>query len=138
MAANLSLVMDDTDKVRALYADTLDQKLAILPPDINQSAYRFEPVDAKTLRYGLGGIKGTGEQARLALLTSLAVAAGRQDILNREVQQGSFSRGGLAELRDDYARVYGLAEQVYAGWGDYRQKTDLIGRRIPVFRLTPR
>jgi deazaflavin-dependent oxidoreductase (nitroreductase family) len=39
---------------------------------------------------------------------------------------------------DDYARVYGLAEQVYAGWGDYRQKTDLVGRRIPVFRLTPR
>jgi deazaflavin-dependent oxidoreductase (nitroreductase family) len=39
---------------------------------------------------------------------------------------------------DDYARVYGLAEQVYAGWSDYRLKTDPIGRRIPVFRLTPR
>ena len=24
------------------------------------------------------------------------------------------------------------------GWGDYRLKTDLIGRRIPVFRLKPR
>jgi len=39
---------------------------------------------------------------------------------------------------DDYARLYGLAEQVYAGWSDYRVKTDPIGRRIPVFRLTPR
>jgi deazaflavin-dependent oxidoreductase (nitroreductase family) len=38
---------------------------------------------------------------------------------------------------DDYARLYGLAEQVYAGWGDYRLKTDAIGRRIPVFRLKP-
>lgn len=63
MAANLSLVMDDTDKVRALYADSLDQGLAILPPDVNASAYRFEPVDATQVRYGLGGIKGTGEQA---------------------------------------------------------------------------
>ena len=36
---------------------------------------------------------------------------------------------------DDYARLYGLAEQVYAGWGDYRLKTG--GRRIPVFRLKP-
>jgi F420H(2)-dependent quinone reductase len=35
---------------------------------------------------------------------------------------------------DDYARLYGVAQEVYAGWGDYRQKT---GRRIPVFRLTP-
>jgi deazaflavin-dependent oxidoreductase (nitroreductase family) len=39
---------------------------------------------------------------------------------------------------DDYAYLYGLATQVYAGWGDYRLKTDPIGRRIPVFRLTPR
>jgi deazaflavin-dependent oxidoreductase (nitroreductase family) len=36
---------------------------------------------------------------------------------------------------DEYNRVYGLAEQVYAGWSDYRLKTD---RRIPVFRLKPR
>lgn len=38
----------------------------------------------------------------------------------------------------EYARVYGLAEQVYAGWGDYRLKTEPIGRHIPVFRLKPR
>jgi deazaflavin-dependent oxidoreductase (nitroreductase family) len=39
---------------------------------------------------------------------------------------------------DEHARLYGLAEQAYAGWGDYRRKTDSIGRHIPVFRLTPR
>jgi deazaflavin-dependent oxidoreductase (nitroreductase family) len=39
---------------------------------------------------------------------------------------------------DEYARLYALAEQVYAGYGDYRRKTDTLGRHIPVFRLTPR
>jgi deazaflavin-dependent oxidoreductase (nitroreductase family) len=39
---------------------------------------------------------------------------------------------------DEHARLYGLAEQVYAGWSDYRLKTDPIGRHIPVFRLKPR
>ena len=39
---------------------------------------------------------------------------------------------------DEHARLYGLAEQYYAGWSDYRQKADPIGRQIPVFRLTPR
>ncbi len=39
---------------------------------------------------------------------------------------------------DDYARLFGLAEQVYAGYGDYRAKTAPVGRRIPVFRLTAR
>ena len=39
---------------------------------------------------------------------------------------------------DDYARVYGLAMQAYAGWRDYLEKTAPVGRRIPVFRLKPR
>jgi deazaflavin-dependent oxidoreductase (nitroreductase family) len=39
---------------------------------------------------------------------------------------------------DEYARLYGLAEQVYAGYGDYRVKTAAIGRHIPLFRLKPR
>lgn len=37
----------------------------------------------------------------------------------------------------DHAYLYGLAERVYAGWRDYRLKTEPIGRRIPVFRLRP-
>ncbi|TQC41650.1 nitroreductase family deazaflavin-dependent oxidoreductase [Rhodococcus sp. WS4] len=39
---------------------------------------------------------------------------------------------------DEYARLFALAEQVYAGYGDYRAKTASIGRQIPVFRLKPR
>ena len=39
---------------------------------------------------------------------------------------------------DEYARLYGLAEQVFAGYGDYRVKTAAIGRHIPLFRLKPR
>src|SRR6185503_1215167 len=31
--------------------------------DINASAYRFVPVDARTLRYGLGAVRGTGQAA---------------------------------------------------------------------------
>ena len=63
MAANLSLAMDDTDKVKVLYEDSLTNGLSVLPPDINTSEYRFIPIDAQTIRYGLGAIKGTGEAA---------------------------------------------------------------------------
>jgi len=63
VAANLSAVMDDTDKVRQFYEDGVANGLAILPPDINQSHYRFVPVDAKSVRYGLGGVRGTGQGA---------------------------------------------------------------------------
>ncbi|CAH2791954.1 MAG: DNA polymerase III alpha subunit (EC [uncultured Paraburkholderia sp.] len=69
MAANMSLAMDDTDKVKILFEDCLTNRMAVLPPDINLSAYRFEPVAesdgkrSKTIRYGLGAIKGSGQNA---------------------------------------------------------------------------
>jgi len=63
MAACLSADMDDTDKVNIFYEDCKINGISILPPDINQSAYRFFPVDDKTIRYGLGAVKGTGEAA---------------------------------------------------------------------------
>jgi DNA polymerase-3 subunit alpha len=82
MAANMSLVMDDTDKVRALYADTLDQDVRILPPDVNASAYRFEPVDVKRIRYGLGGIKGTGEQAIESIIAARTAGGPFRDLFD--------------------------------------------------------
>jgi hypothetical protein len=49
MAANLSLVMDDTDKVRELRDDAIAQGLDMLQPDVNASNYRFEPVDTRQI-----------------------------------------------------------------------------------------
>jgi len=63
LAANLSAVMNDTDKVKQFVDDAQAHGVVVRAPDINDSNYRFEPVDAKTVRYGLGGIKGTGEAA---------------------------------------------------------------------------
>jgi deazaflavin-dependent oxidoreductase (nitroreductase family) len=39
---------------------------------------------------------------------------------------------------DEYARLFELAERVYAGYTDYREKTADTGREIPIFRLSPR
>jgi DNA polymerase-3 subunit alpha len=63
MAANMSAIMDDTDKVQQFHEDAIANKLVMLPPDIHASEYRFVPVDEKSIRYGLGGVKGTGESA---------------------------------------------------------------------------
>ncbi len=63
LAATLSSEMADTDKLQLFWIDSLQNGLAFLPPDINRSVYRFIPVDGRTIRYGLGAIKGTGESA---------------------------------------------------------------------------
>ena len=43
-----------------------------------------------------------------------------EDILNREVQAGTFSRGGLPELREEYARVYRDPAAIHGMCEDYR------------------
>ncbi|MBI5921391.1 MAG: DNA polymerase III subunit alpha [Betaproteobacteria bacterium] len=68
MAATLSSELADTDKVQFFYQDSIANGIAFLPPDINSGGIRFEPVDARTIRYGLGAIKGTGEAALGAIL----------------------------------------------------------------------
>jgi len=76
MAANLSLAMDDTDKIKILVEDATDIcGLQLLPPDINLSVYRFTPVGepgkkAKQIRYGLGAVKGSGQNAIEAIIVA--------------------------------------------------------------------
>jgi DNA polymerase-3 subunit alpha len=69
-AANLSAVMDDTDKVRQFYEDAAANGLKVLPPDVNSSDYRFVPVDRGTVRYGLGAVRGTGQAAIESIISA--------------------------------------------------------------------
>ena len=68
IAATLSSEMADTDKVQFFFKDGKDSGLTFLAPDINSGGVRFQPVDAKTIRYGLGALKGTGEAALTSIL----------------------------------------------------------------------
>ncbi|QZA76455.1 DNA polymerase III subunit alpha [Deefgea tanakiae] len=65
MAATMSSELDNTEQLKVFYDDCLDKKnkLVILPPDLNESFYRFVPVGKKQIRYALGAIKGVGESA---------------------------------------------------------------------------
>ncbi len=111
-AANLSAVMDDTDKVHQFFEDALDSGLKVLPPDINASEYRFVPVDQKQVRYGLGAIKGTGEAAILAIIKAREAEGAFRDlfefcrrvdkrIMNRRVLE-SLIRAGAFDSIDDH------------------------------------
>jgi DNA polymerase III subunit alpha len=63
MAAVLSSDMDNTDKVVILIEECRQMKLAILPPNINVSDYRFTANNNNHIVYGLGAIKGVGQAA---------------------------------------------------------------------------
>jgi DNA polymerase-3 subunit alpha len=66
--ANMTIEMDDTDKLKVLFEDAQKFGISFDPPDVNRGTHRFEPVSDKVIRYGLGAIKGTGQQAIEAIV----------------------------------------------------------------------
>lgn len=67
--ANMTVEMDDTDKLKVLFEDAIKNfGLSFEPPDVNRGVYRFEPISDKVIRYGLGAVKGTGQQAIEAIV----------------------------------------------------------------------
>jgi DNA polymerase-3 subunit alpha len=67
-AANLTTDMGNTDRLKQLIEDAKRFDIHILLPDINSGLPGFEPVDKKTIQYGLAAIKGTGEKAIEAIV----------------------------------------------------------------------
>lgn len=77
MAAMLSAVVDKTEEVvkyigecRELgrYAPEHGRGLEVLPPDVNESEWKFTPVSEREIRFGLGAVRGLGEAAVRAIL----------------------------------------------------------------------
>ena len=91
-AANMTVEMDDTDKLKALLNDAKTFGVTFEPPDINRGVYRFEPVEDRRVRYGLGAVKGTGQGAIEAIVAA------------REGTQGQ-GGGSFRSLFDFCARV---------------------------------
>ena len=69
-AANMSVEIDNSDKLKALLVDAKTFGVTIETPDINAGTYRFEPLSATSVRYGLGAIKGTGHGAIEAIVAA--------------------------------------------------------------------
>jgi len=70
MAAVLSSEMQNTDSIVFLIDDCRNNKLEVLPPSVNMSLYHFHASDEQTIVYGLGAIKGVGEQAMQSVIDS--------------------------------------------------------------------
>ncbi|NBT06371.1 MAG: DNA polymerase III subunit alpha, partial [Betaproteobacteria bacterium] len=98
------------------FEDARVNGITILPPDVNASDYRFVPVDARSVRYGLGGIKGAGEGAIQSLIsarqtggafTSLFDFCARVDrrLANRKTLEALIRGGAFDALHADRAAM---------------------------------
>ena len=66
-AANLSAEIGSTDGIVKVLGDCQESGIAVLPPDINESAESFAAA-GPAIRFGLAAIKGVGEAAARSVL----------------------------------------------------------------------
>jgi len=111
VAATLSSEMANTDKVQFFYNDARENGIVFLPPDINLGGVRFQPTDGRTIRYGLGAIKGTGDSALSVILKARAEGGPFTDlfefccrvdkrVVNRRVIEALIRAGAFDSLDD--------------------------------------
>jgi len=123
MAATLSSELDKTDKLYEFYQDCLDNKLVLLPPDINESFYRFVPVQEKKgelggeIRYALGAIKGIGqnvvdaivaEREQNGIYTDIVDFCRRVDkkVINKRTLENLIKAGAFDALEPNRAKLF--------------------------------
>ncbi|HZI99535.1 MAG TPA: DNA polymerase III subunit alpha [Gemmatimonadaceae bacterium] len=70
MAALMSAMIGDTDSVVKYINEARELGIEILPPDVNESGYKFTVVGEKRIRFGLGGIRNVGKSAIDSILAA--------------------------------------------------------------------
>ncbi len=68
MAALLSSEIGNTDKVVQYINEARELDLEILPPDVNESGFKFTVVSDHRIRFGLGAVRNVGEGAIASII----------------------------------------------------------------------
>ena len=124
MAALLSSCIGDTDSVVKYIAEARELGIEVLPPDVNESGYKFTVVGDRRIRFGLGAIRNVGRTAIDSMLqarsekpfTSIFDLCERVDlrICNKRVFEALIHSGaldGLGGHRAQYGAILDSAMQ---------------------------
>jgi len=124
MAALLSSEIGDTDKVVQYINAARELDLEVLPPDVNESGYKFTVVGDRRIRFGLGAVRNVGRGAiesiiaagRERRIASLAELAERIDLrlCNKRVLESLVSAGACDSLDGHRAQLFAALDDVLA------------------------
>ena len=119
IAGNMCLVMNQGEKMRELVEDAREMGVTVLQPDINISEWFFTVPDEKTVRFGLGAIKGVGQNIVEDLLHERLLngpfldifdVAARVHSMNRNVLEQLIKAGAFDSLDKDRGKLFGNVE----------------------------
>lgn len=135
MAAVLSSDMDNTDKVVGFIEECRRLQLDIVPPNVNLSQFRFEVDADNRVIYGLGAVKGVGENAIDSILSARAEAGPFTDFIdfcrridlrkvNKRVLEALIKAGALDVLGTHRANLMAAIERVVSAVEQEQQNAE--------------
>jgi len=120
MAALLSSCIGDTDSVVKYINEARELGLEILPPDVNESGYKFTVVGDKKVRFGLGAIRNVGKAGIDSILAArnerpydtLFDLCARVDLrlCNKRVFEALIGSGSLDSLGGHRAQFHAILD----------------------------
>ncbi|MFI5234840.1 MAG: DNA polymerase III subunit alpha, partial [Gemmatimonadales bacterium] len=118
MAALLSSEIGDTDKVVQYIREARELGLEVLPPDVNESGFKFTVTGERRLRFGLGAVRNVGEGAIASIIAGRALAPYRTltefaagidlRLCHKRVVESLVAAGALDAMGDRAALAAGL------------------------------
>ncbi|MET0382811.1 MAG: DNA polymerase III subunit alpha [Burkholderiaceae bacterium] len=145
-AANMTIEMGDSDKLKVLLADAKQFGIEFTPPDVNVCVHRFEPAPGregdKLIRYGLGAVKGTGQGAVEAIVAAREGRTAQSDVarpfaslfdfarrvdrsrVNKRVVDALVKAGGFDRLHPDRASALASVGLAF-DWADAQAAHEL-------------
>jgi DNA polymerase-3 subunit alpha len=137
MAALLSSQIGDTESVIKYIAEAREMGIEILPPDVNESNFKFTVIGDKRIRFGLGAVRNVGRAAIDSILaakqtgpfTSLFEFCERVDLrlCNRRVFEALIQSGALDALGGHRAQLIAALDAAISEAG-LKQEEASIGQ----------
>ena len=120
MAALLTSQIGDTDSVVKYIKEAREIGIELLPPDINESGYKFTVIAEKRIRFGLGAIRNVGRSAIDSIIAvrektpveSLFDLANRVDlrVCSKRVFEALIQAGALDGLGGHRAQLFAVLD----------------------------
>ncbi len=137
MAALLTSVKDDKDKMAVYLNECRRMKIQVLPPDVNESEANFTPVDAD-IRFGLTAIRNVGsnvveqiiaarrEKGRFADFADFMDKVPAQ-VCNKRLIESLIKAGAFDEMRHRRRALLAVHEQAVDQYADIK-RNEAIGQ----------
>lgn len=147
MAAIMNSVYGNPAKIAGYIQYCRDHHIPILPPDVNQSVWRFtvdkDAQGALGIRFGLGGVKNVGQGAVEAMAAARRQAPFKDifdfcrrvepECINKRVVESLIKAGAFDSLGANRAQLLAVYDQALEGAAN--QKKQNIQGQVSLFEL---